>query len=245
MGYPGLATGSQLVFLRESDGRLVFTDRHYPTLPAAAGEGASTADTGNPLGRVVAELGNVLASTVTSTPMKWSVLAIAYAVPKTASFSSSLQAGLRATTDIVLRERIDAELIRRADITSLRLAANWLLTDTLSESSRNETLNAIANSLTNPDAVPVLNDLLRSGGPSVRRAAMEALWHIGVPSSVELLIAGLKDNDHQVRFYAVRALADIYNDPDWGPAEGLFDRDEERYLTYWERWAAKNPSRNH
>ena len=241
MGYPGLQTGPQLVFLRKEGGELAFTDRHYPSLPAMRRDSASTPDPRTPIELVVDELGNILASPLADAERKWSVIAIAYAIPKSIeSFNSSLQVALRATADPELQHRIGAELIRRGNVTALKSAANSLSNGAVSEAAKSEYLSAIANDLRNPDAVPTLGGLVRSGTTSVRRAAMEALWHIGALSSAELLVGGLGDSDSQVRFYAVRALADIYNDPDWGPAQELFDQEENRYVSHWEQWSTNN-----
>ena len=75
--------------------------------------------------------------------------------------------------------------------------------------------------------------------------AVEALWHIADPNTVPELLRSLQDPDEQVRFYAVRAFADIANEPGWGgPGESEFRNRQQEYLEHWQEWAkAQSPGK--
>jgi HEAT repeats len=238
LGYPGVATGPQMVFLRKDRERYVFADRHYPSLPAIANtvppEAASFDD---PLQRVVAELGGVIASPSASTRDKWAVLARAYAVPKSAYFASALRLGLHEADEDELKYRIQAELISRDDLSQLNAVGNLLLTGKLNGKQKELFLSVIANEIKNPNAAPTLVRLLHTGDAEMRRAAAEGLWHAADPRAVPDLLKALQDEDEKVRFYAVRALAEVNNEPQWGPGSVEFQEHQQQYLSHWQEWA--------
>ena len=140
VGYPGIATGPQMVFLKQSKEGYVFADRHYPSLPAIAGvtPPAGFASGETPLQWVVAELGRVISSAAAPARDKWAVLVrVGYAVPRSESFSSALQLGLQQANDGDLKYRIQAELITRDDLSQLNAAEKLLLAGPLTPSRKN------------------------------------------------------------------------------------------------------------
>jgi hypothetical protein len=98
----------------------------------------------------VAELGSVISSTTAPARDKWAVLVRAYAVPKSASFSSALQLGLQQANEDDLKYRIQAELMSRDDLSQLDAAQKLLLTGTLNIKQKELFLSVIANQIKNP-----------------------------------------------------------------------------------------------
>jgi hypothetical protein len=243
VGYPGLNTGLQMIFLKRSGETLLFTDRHYPTLPATkrAEPKGSDLDVSNALDSVVATLGAVLASPTAAPSAKWEVLRVAYALPSSSSFMSSLRLASASATDPELKYRLVAELIARGDLADLPEVGELLLTHALTDTQAQRMLYVIANKLNDPKAVPTLRQLLRSGSTAARRSAAEGLWHVANSATTPDLVRALQDPDTDVRYYAVRGLADINREPAWGPSVSAFRENEAKYLTYWLDWA--NPAR--
>ncbi len=244
VGYPGIAAGPQMVFLKQSKEGYVFADLHFPSLPAIAGVtppvGFASGET--PPQRVVAELGRVISSAAAPARDKWAVLARAYAVPRSASFSSALQLGLQRANDDDLKYRIQAELMTRDDLSQLSAAEKLLLTGTLNAKQKELFLSVIAGQIKNPDAAPALAGLLQSGDAETRSAAAEGLWHSADIRAVPDLVKALQDESEEVRFYAVRALADINHEPGWGPSSVEFQERQQQYLSHWQDWAAARPA---
>jgi hypothetical protein len=232
-----------MVFLKHREEGYVFADRHYPSLPAIARvtTPAGSASGEAPVQRVVAELGRVISSAEAPARDKWTVLVRAYAVPKSASFSSALQLGLQGANDD-LKYRMQAELMARDDLSQLSAAERLLLTGSLNAKQKELFLSVIANQIKNPNAAPVLADLLHSGDAETRNAAAEALWHSPDTRAVPDLVKALQDESEQVRFYAVRALAEFNHEPEWGPSRVEFQERQQQYLSYWQDWAAARPA---
>jgi HEAT repeat protein len=103
-------------------------------------------------------------------------------------------------------------------------------------------IGAIANQIKNPDAAPALAGLLQSGDAETRRAAAEGLWHSAATRAVPDLAKALQDEDEQVRFYAVRALAELNDEPRWGPSIVEFQEHQQQYLSHWQDWATTRPA---
>lgn len=242
MGYPGIGSGLQLVFLTRADGRYEFANRRYPSLPACPGQSPAVESNLDPVEQVAIELGCVVASPATDKAQKWRALSVSYAIPPSDSFSSALQSAVKSTSDLDLQYRIQMELVRRNDIAATNTVVALLRTGTLTEPVESEFLRAIAIGVRNPKAISSLEPLLSSTDATVRRAAMEALWHIGDAAADRLLIVGLRDSDQEVRYYAIRALADIHHQPGWGPSVGLFEKDEQLFINHWLDWGKINIS---
>jgi HEAT repeats len=235
VGYPGIGLGHQIVFLKRRNSGYEFADRHYPSLPAASGPASGTES--DPLRAVIAELGRVLSSPAATQAQKWAVLARAPGIPNVEPFKLSLQAGLDAADNSDLKYRIQAELIARDDLPQLRSSVDLLLTNALTSEQRQTFLLTIANSVKNPKALPEISRLLLSSDPVSRRAAAEVLWHIASPNPIPDLARILEDPDQEVRFYAVRGLSDIANEPGWGgPGESELQERQQEYLAHWRNW---------
>jgi hypothetical protein len=170
-------------------------------------------------------------------------LAKASGIPNVNSFKLSLRAGLDVTANPDLKYRIQAELVSRGDPSALRSSVDLLLSNTLNDAQRETFLLVIENDVKTSESLPIITHLLESPDPLSRRAAAEALWHMANPSTVPDLARTLQDSDREVRFYAVRALSDIANEPGWdGPSEAELQEHQQKYLAHWQDWA-KGPPR--
>lgn len=239
-GYSSVKPGTRMLFLKKAGTAYYPTSQYYPDLPAVRSEpgeleGKDAAE------RVLAELGAVMASADVTLADKWEVLIRSYAIPDDdRSFLADLIAGLRNTSDPDLRRRIQAELIARNDISEFSDVRDALLSNTMSTTQKAVILYDIGQRLKNEKAVPGLKQLLKSSDPEVRVASAQALWHIASASSIGTLAEALKDENPQVRYYAIRALADIVGQPQWGPGPGEYEENEAKYLQHWLDWARKN-----
>jgi HEAT repeat protein len=85
--------------------------------------------------------------------------------------------------------------------------------------------------------VPRLGELLSSGTLPLRRAAASALRSIGDPSSLPYLALALNDDDVDVRYNAMMAIAQMEGSPSaWTPARDAFEQDQITYLQHWQNW---------
>jgi HEAT repeats len=93
-------------------------------------------------------------------------------------------------------------------------------------------------------AVPDLRILAKSRNVNLRIAAMEAIRSFRDPANAPLLIGRLGDNDKEVQYLAVIALAETFGKiGEYGPSMYLFDKDPGRYTSLWKNWWAENHSR--
>jgi HEAT repeats len=98
---------------------------------------------------------------------------------------------------------------------------------------------AIQARVYSPEAVPVLAALLASTATGVRRAAASALADIATPDVIAPLAkAALNDREQNIRYYAVRGLAQATGGKI--PTLPLFYAEEAEMLAYWRNWAKAN-----
>ena len=235
---PGIQYGTRILFLRASnDNGWTIVDPYNPSLPAVAETTVLYEPrSDDELVRVIiSELARVLESPRASPNEKNYILNRAYAIPDSNSeFTSALRSSLSITEDSGLRVRILSLLLLRGDSSQLEVAQNLLLNATLSKTDRERLLYGLSQIRT-AKAADELQNLLHAPAVDVRRAAAEALWHISEPSTRKALISALSDPDRDVRFYSVRALADIDHEPEWGPGPAEFDDHEHRYISHWKK----------
>ncbi len=241
LAYLGLPRGAQILFLRRDNSSLTFTDPYYPAMPAASTpvQEAFLESTNKAIvNRVIEELGRALVSSQTPRSDKSLILSRAYAIPnEDTGFTSALIRAVETATDEDIRCRMIALLILRGDDLQVHVAVKLLLSKGLGRDERNKLLYAISEGLTNPKATSEVEVLLADNDVRLRRAAAKALWHIGDVSAVGPLVAALSDPDRDVRYYAVRGLAVIAGQAQWGPGPGEFDSHEEKYLEHWRSWS--------
>ena len=246
-GYRGLEVGTALIFLRQSEGKYEFSNPYWPSFPVAAAlASAYEARTADVSQRIVAELANTLASSAIEPNKKMQIMLAAYAIPpENQLFARALSEAVNSTDDTYLKRRLQADLISRNNVSQVIEASRLLTSQDLSAEERHNFIYAIANRLTTPGAVPYLRPLLESDDDELRIAAAEALWHIAGAKSVSMLVPHLRDTNHDVRYYIVRALADITGQNLWGPSPAAFYDDENKYVTHWLEWAKNSGAATH
>ena len=180
---------------------------------------------------------SVIASPMSTPAEKFEILRVDYALPHSPEVVAAFKKGLAGGAED-LKEKLQGELIRFGDLSELSPVVNLLLTAGAAESERVWLLYVIGNRITDHRAIPALRPLLRADDSAVRAAAAQALWHIADRTAVSDLSNALRDPDAQVRFYAVRACADIAAEPGWGgPGEAEFQQHQQKYLAHWQEWA--------
>jgi hypothetical protein len=240
VGYQGLHPGTRLVFLRREGDSYSPADYYYPDFPAVpmqtAIEGSQSEEEDDT--RIVANaMMAVIRSPISSLAEKSEILRVDYALPAGPEVIAALREGLANTHDSDFEQRLDGELLRFGDIGVLPDVVRSLMTDSASDSEKVWLLYVVGNRLKDPRAIPALRPMLKSSDSSLREAALEALWHISDPTAVHDLAQGLHDADERARFYAVRGLADIAKELDWGgPSESEFHEHEQKYVTHWQDW---------
>jgi hypothetical protein len=243
IGYRSVKPGTRMLFLKRSGDASRPTNPYYPDLPALRSEPGELHGK-NATERVLAELGAVMASADVSAADKWEVMIRSYAIPDgDRSFVNDLLTGLQSTGDPELRGRIQAELIGRNDISEFPDVRDALFANTISTTQKAVILYEIGQRLTNEKAVPGLTQLLKSPDPEVRVASAQGLWHIASTSSIAPLTEALGDQDSEVRYYAIRGLADATGDLQWGPSPGEYQEHGVKYLQHWLEWTRKNSTR--
>ena len=88
----------------------------------------------------------------------------------------------------------------------------------------------------NPDATRALAGALGDSNPNVRSQAAAALRESADPVAVPSLLEHLDDSDTDARYYIVTALYTATNTPGY-PGTVLFHGDEDKYVTFWKKWA--------
>lgn len=241
-GYLPLQTGTRMVFLKRSGNSYEPASPYYPDMPATGTalytDGSKTAD--EVFARVLNELAGVIASPAVPEQAKFEVLTYDYAIPQDAQFIVALKEGIRNASDQRLRETLQSHLLRRGDLSELSQVTDVLLKNVATSEGKAALLYAIANRLKDSRAVPAVLSLLSSADAGTRVAAAEALWHIADGRATSDLVRSLDDPKYEVRYYAVRALADITGQNLWGPSIPEFKERELVYLQHWKKWADEN-----
>jgi HEAT repeat protein len=88
--------------------------------------------------------------------------------------------------------------------------------------------------------VDTLAALLKAPETETRRAAAQALWHVSDPMTSKSLLGAITDSDQDVRYYAVRGLAELANQPEWAPSIPEFESHEDRYIQHWREWGSQH-----
>jgi hypothetical protein len=237
IGYQGLRPGTRTIFLRRSGNAFDIADPYHPDLPALVPE-PLVYPSGDYVAAIEQGMLAVIGSPSTTAGEKAEILRFDYELPRTKSTIVALKSGLASVQDEDLRQRIEGELINFGDLAELPEAVSLLLRNAATSNQHVWLLYVIGNKITDPVAIPSLRRLLDSNDSTAREAAVQALWHIGVPAVVRSLAVALEDPDEPVRFYAVRGCADIANEFGWGgPSESEFREHEQQYLDHWRMWA--------
>ena len=229
------STGMRMVFLRKSGDSFVLTDPYYPDLPAVLPGCTENARVPGENGRVRCEIAAVIEAS-NAISQKHELLAIDYYLPQGEYLLVALRNGLKNNTDPHLRRILQAELIYQGDTREVQDVTRVLMGADLSLSERQRFLYVIANWLKDSAAASSIRPLLNSADDETRIAAAQALWHMADPGSVVHLAGALDDRNRDVRYYAVRGLAEATQQREYGPSIPEWEENEEKYLAHWRKW---------
>jgi hypothetical protein len=241
-GYQYVKRGTRMLFLKKSGRAYTPTNPYYPDLPALRSvpiemEGKDGADL------VIAELAAVVASADASDAEKLEVLVRSYAIPDDNKlFLDHLVVAVRNTADPDLRSRLQSMLLSRNDVSELQDVCDALLAGALPAHQKQLLLDGVRRQLSNEKAVPGLVRLLQSHDPEVKVATAQGLWHTASTSSIPVLTKALDDENAEVRYYAIRGLADATGQPQWGPGPAEYEAHRDKYRQHWLEWASQNVS---
>jgi HEAT repeats len=103
-------------------------------------------------------------------------------------------------------------------------------------------IGAYLREVSDPEALPALEQLTASRFTSVQLGAMDALRKIKHPRSAPVLIQRLDDPNKVIRYQAVITLAETFGkDREFAPSMQQFDQDPERYVSAWKNWLSQQP----
>jgi len=225
-----------LFFLRKDDsGKLSMPDTNYGLIQVPHGiygHGAT------PMDRVVSILTEMLIFPNNRNANSQALFLLRESNGKAAN--SALRVALATVTDPELRIRIANALVLQGDATSLKYLKEVFLTGprmTVSDQQQQILGDVMGLFLKDPAAIPDLTALLGSYSAPIRRGAAQALWRTESPKAISGLVKALEDTDVQVRYWGVRGLAEVANQPDWQTDEQTFKTREPEYLSHWKEWA--------
>ena len=88
----------------------------------------------------------------------------------------------------------------------------------------------------NPEATRALVGVLDDSNPNVRERAAYSLRESADPIAAPFLLEHLDDPDPGARYSIVTALYTATDTPQY-PGTVLFHEDEDKYVTFWKKWA--------
>lgn len=229
----GLHQYALFFFNRGDDGFFHFTSPYYPYISVAPGGLARGSE---PLVRVISVLSNTASNAKATDQQRLSAIRILASAQ--APIAAARLRELLASGPLDLRVAVGSALLRKNNLSGLALVVNALLQrpPDVPKTIIQDAVAAVGWAVTNPQAIPQIEELLASSDPDVRRAASSALMRIGSPVSVGALQSELRDPDFQARYFAVVALARIAGQPQWRPTIDQFRSNESKYLEHWETW---------
>jgi HEAT repeat protein len=221
-GFRGVRDGQYgALFLSMKQGHYGFTSPHYPSIASIPGIRLTKQD---PLERLI-ELATAVATAPRGSPsMPPGMIATAQdeaILVLTELKHRDSRAALRrllAHADHNVQLRAAIGLVEANDVVALPVAEEVLRQLPAGEAPDTGPapgfLFAIAQSLTDPAAVPCLTRLSASPNVAVRRAAVSGLANTRAAAAIQPLARALDDADQEVRFEAVNGIAVIADGPD-------------------------------
>jgi hypothetical protein len=228
-GYGRVFAGTyELTFLKRNGRDYEFVNPYYPALPAVPGplEGDAPGD----------RVANAIAAQIESASTENRERINAIHALGTINNSTSIAALRKALgqSDENVRLSAAAILLEMQDLTGLAPAEQALLGDTTATNDAVlHNMRYAISELSASDAIPALVRLLKSQDDLTRRAVASGLRKVRSPQTISALAAALDDRDWEVRYYAVRGLAEITGENSWGPSIEVFRASEDKYLNYW------------
>lgn len=232
----GVVAGQYGVFfLRSATDGYDILDPDYPWVVAYPG---SPATSGSVLDQVTAEVCYVLKSPQTTPGDKQEALLVLRGVSSPLVTRALKEAARDAVSDV--RFTAMALLLQRNDISELATAQSILLhpPPNIDQNALDGLAFAIRFGVHDPKAIPSLAAMVLAKNVNVRKGAATALRRTHDSAAIKPLTLALNDTDPDVLYQAVIGLAELtYTSGEWAPGEGLFLKDQKRYLDYWREWA--------
>ncbi len=235
-GVADIVPGTRLLFLNVAGAQYGVADRYYPSLPArrtTEGHAATALD----------RAAIAIASVVRDPDAAPAEKVVALSALEGAPYPSALNIIRTATSDANIVVQIGAlvDLVEAGDASALQQTS--LVLRRSHQNVPNYLLHNVTYAISvgrfDSASVDTLALLLTSQETETRRAAAQALWHMVDPAAKKSLASALADSDREVRYYAVRGLAALANQPEWEPSIPEFDGNEQRYLQHWKEWVAE------
>jgi hypothetical protein len=222
-----------IFFLREISGRYYINDPHYPRIVGA--KQCASSETLPILDIVTAELKCAL--TDTSAPVATQLGAIEGLDSIRISLATDALKLAAASPSTPVRLRAVAALLRRNEVSQLGSVQDLLL-QPVADPVRGA-VDWLASGMwqvRNPEAIPILERLLRAPDFKVRRGAAQALRNTGSSRAIAGLAEALNDSERDVRYIAVIGLGEITRQNEWSPSIDNFYKHEAYFLSYWRNW---------
>ncbi|MGH9494638.1 MAG: HEAT repeat domain-containing protein [Candidatus Sulfotelmatobacter sp.] len=236
VGFLGLSTGYQMLFLKKTDSNYGLASPYHPSLPAVP---VSLPATGDELAKIATLLGAVVQSSDTNLGSK-QVALYALSTIRNSESTRALQKSLEQPDD-ALRLGAAGFLLLRNDLSGLDIAEKALTQPgSLNGNILHNLDYAVGEGVKDDKAIPVLSRLARVPELETRRSAASALKHTVSKEAIPSLTYLLRDPDIRIRHNAVVGLAEITGETDWGPNLDLFESDEQKYIKHWREWALAN-----
>ena len=236
LGFSPIPKGQYgMFFLKSSPSNIVsVTSPYYPYIIALP-DHIETNESG--LSRVAQELAIVLNSPKISLEQKMQAISAIETIDSP-SVNILLKDAFKISNE-QLEIGIASALLKRGDITVLEYAVINLLTPPQSI-DRNQLLRlvlSIETGIHDPNSLPQLVRLLKMKEAQFRRPIAQAIRLTQSQSAIDPLSTLLEDTDLEIRYVAVIGLAEITGQYEWGPAQDLFQNNEQRYLDFWKEWS--------
>jgi hypothetical protein len=219
-----------LFFFRASEGgALEYTDPYFPGIPTAQ----DLYSRGNtPVERVINALGDVIDSPA-SGPAEVSTAILWLQFSESEAARTVLRSAL-SHPDPERSLRAAGALASQGDVTGLDVIERAFLYGGPLPEDLEQAIPGLVMSVSDPAAIPELEELMQSRLVEMRRGAAFALGRTRSPDAIDALHQALQDADFDVRYYAATGLADITGQNGWRPSREDFASNEERYLSHWD-----------
>lgn len=232
IGYRGVAVDQfGMFFLRSKQGEFCFASPYYPSVIAAR---IGRPSSGNDLERVTTELSYVINSP-SSTVRERALTLLVLGTLRVDRATLTLRNGAQRLGH-PLNIYAAALLIDRNDISHLKLVADYLRTSSMlkiEDGAFSISVNPARalESLSDSQAIPVLEQLSQAADSITRQYAVRALGNTRSKAAIPALARALEDSDQEVRWVTVIGLSKITGE-DWTTMEGFKAR-EQTILTRW------------
>jgi len=236
-GYRGLTPSNcAILFLNsQTSGTYSFASPYYPSLPAIPVAALQRNDV---LFAIVSEVTNVIASSEAEWQARRKAMFYMSNVSESPELvTSSLRKAL-ASHDERVSVYAAAFLLLRNDTGGLALAAKALSNPErlrLRDDDYSTLLAGIDHGIHSPLAPDALKGLLESPDARTRAAVARGIGNSGATASYPMLRKSLADADVSVRYSVCKALANLFDQPDWEPMSlQQFAQNEQKYVQHWE-----------